>query len=153
MLIGLDDKLAFVDWIPQIKNRLEVGLTAGFNFNTVLSAEYVKADPGQGDSRTLDLWYKATHGQRKYALRHTEDPVTDFPSPIEPGVAYTVYNIHHGSNTKPDIANTIYTPYLEVVCIPALNVAGDDVNATLATFEARLNSWLTSGNNGVIVTL
>lgn len=151
MLIALDDKLAFVDWIPQVKNRLEVGLTSGFNVNTVRNEEYSQADPGQGDSRTLELWYKATHGQRKYALRNTEDPIIEFPSPFVAGTAYNVYNIHHSGQTKPDISNTIYTPYLEVVCIPALNVAGDAANDLIAAFEARMTTWLgVTGQSGIV---
>jgi len=153
ILIALDDKLAFVDLIPQVKNRLEVGLSSGFNSATVRNTEYVQADPGQGDSRTLELWYKATHGQRKYNLRHTEDPVTEFPSPFVSGTGYVTYAIHHGSTTKPDISNSIYTPYLEVVCIPALNVAGNDVNALIATFDSRLNTWLAAVGQSPIVTL
>lgn len=153
IIIGLDDKLAFVDWIPQVKNRLTVGLTQGFNQATVRNNEYVQADEGQGDGRTLDLLYKATHGQRKYNLRHTMDPVTDFPSPIVTTSKYRVFNILHGAFQKPDIANTVYVPSREIICIPEYDSDGTTTNPYIATFKSVLNNWLGSTNNGAIVSM
>lgn len=147
MFIGLDDKIAFVDYIPQRKNRLTVGLTTGFDVNTVRNLNANKPDEGQGDSRTLDLLYKATHGQRKYNLQHEEGhPVVSFPSPIVSGETYTVYNILHSATTKPDISNNIYTPFREVVCIPSSNTT------LISSWDSRINNWLASTKlNGSII--
>lgn len=149
MFIGLDDKIAFVDYIPQRKNRLTVGLTTGFDVNTVRNLNANKPDEGQGDARTLDLLYKATHGQRKYNLQHEEGhPIVSFPSPIVANETYTVYNILHSATTKPDISNNIYTPYREVVCIPSSNTT------LISSWDSRINNWLGSSKlNGAIVTL
>lgn len=143
LIMGLDDTLAFVDYIPQVKNRLEVGLTYGFDYTTVLNTEPVKADEGQGSGRVLDLLYKATEGQRKYNWRHTMDPVTDFASPYDTSMKYTVYNINHGQVTNPDMLGSVYTPLREIIAIPVYS-SGTTPNAYITTFEGYLNSWLGS---------
>jgi hypothetical protein len=153
MIIGLDEVPAFVDYVPQVKTRLVVGLSAGFDFNTVLNKEYVRADEGQGLSRQLDLLYKATAGQRKYSLNHVESPVIEFPSPIVNNLDYVVYNINHGANAVVDSLNTVYSPYREIVCIPRYST-GTTTNPYIATFDTLLNAWLGSNlTNNAIITL
>lgn len=154
MIIGLDERTAYVDYIPEVKTRVQVGLTAGFDFNTVQNTEFTFADEGQGQYRPLDLLYKATHGQRKYALRHTEDPVVNFPSPIVDGIGgYVVYNILHQNQEEVDTFNTIVSPYREIICIPRYTT-GTTTNNLIATFDGVLNNWLASTpTNGAIVSL
>lgn len=146
MIMGLDDKLSFVDYIPQVKNRLQIGLTRGFNYPVVYNDELVKADEGQGKGRVLDLLYKATQGQRKYNLRHVEDPIVNFPSPVVTTEKYNVFNILHGSTNTPDIASLTSSPYREIVCVPTSN-------ATLVTnFTNFMNAWLPLTGNEVVLT-
>lgn len=144
-LIALDSPTAYLDYIPQVETRLQVGLTAGFDTNVVLNAEQVAADPGAGIARKLDLLYKETQGQRKYNLRHEEIPVVEYPSPIDLSATYTVYNILHSKKSSTDIINQTVQPFREIVCIPS-------TNTTLITnFEAFFNTWLPlTGNNAII---
>ena len=147
LIMGLDDKLSFVDYIPQVKNRIEIGLTSGFNYPVVYNAELVQADEGQGKGRVLDLLYKATQGQRKYSLRHTEDPYVAFPSPIVTAEKYNVYNLLHGTTNNPDIASQTTMPYREIICVPTSNT-------TLITMiNTFFNAWLPSTGNNAIITL
>lgn len=148
VIMALDEKTAYVDLIPEVKVRLDIGLLAGFNYTTVRNAEYEQADEGQGVGRTLDLLYKATEGQRKYWLSHTEVPVIEFPSPIDTTLTYVTYNIRHGFNHQADYAHTIYQPLQETILIPS-------TNTTLVTnFDAALNNWLSSAqNNNAIIAL
>lgn len=146
-LIALDMPTAFLDYIPQTKVRLVVGLQGGFDTAVVLNSEVVKADPGQGDARTLDLLYKETEGQRKYNLRHENIPLTEYPSPIDLSLTYVVYNIMHSKKSSYDMINDGSMPMREIICIPT-------ANTTLITnFEAALNPWLASGDNQTLVTI
>lgn len=146
-LMALDSPTALLDYIPQIKNRLVVGLPAGFDTAVVLNSEVVKADPGQGDARTLDMLYKETEGQRKYNLRHESIPSMEYPSPIDLTLTYVVYNIMHGKRSSYDMINEGYMPMREIICIPT-------TNTTLITnFEAAINPWLASGDNQTLVTI
>ena len=145
-LMALNATTAFVDYIPQISTRMQVALVAGFGTG-VLNSEAIKADPGQGDARVLDLMYRETEGQRKYNLRHEEFPVIEYPSPIDLTAKYVVYNIMHGKVSATDIIHSTFQPFRELILIP-------NTNTTLITnFEAALNPWLASGDNQTIVTV
>lgn len=147
MLVALDDDLAYKDRIPQVKNRLQVGLTTGFDFNTVNHKQYEDAFEGVGQARALDILYKNTMGQRLYNLMHTEDPAPEFPSPIVTGVKYNVYNIEHVSFDQVDTFNRVDSPQKTIVCIP-------NTETTLVTnFDAWLNAWLASAGHPAIDTL
>lgn len=146
-LMATDAQPAFVDYIPYVKHRLTVGVTAGFDYNTVYSAEVVKSDEGSGYGRQLDMWYKDTQGQRKYNLKHTEFPIIEYPSPVSVGTNYTVYSIVHGKTTQPATGNFEFSPFQEIICIPASNTT------LITNWEALINSWLLSGDNQAIVTL
>lgn len=152
ILIGLDETLSYVDFIPQVKTRLEVGLVRGFAYPTVHNARYVAADEGQGSGRVLDLLYKATQGQRKYSLRHVEDPVVNFPSPFDVNQQYVVYNILHGKTEHIDTTNTDYSPLREIVAIPRYS-SGTTAHASIGLLDTALNGWLTSGGNPEILSV
>ncbi len=146
MLMALDETLAYSDKIPQVKVSLRSGLTYGFDYTKVYNEELVYADEGQGDGRTLDLLYKATHGQRKYSLNHVEDPVINFPSPVDTTATYTVYNITHGRTDMVDSLNLIYSPFREIILIPSSNT-------TLVTnLDTALNAFLASGSNQTVLS-
>lgn len=146
ILLALDRDQAFEDRIPQLKTRLDVALTSGFGTD-VYNEEEVQSSEGQGQGRVLDLWYKATHGQRKYNLDHTMDPVVEFPSPIDVDDAYNVYTIRHEDVNAVDTFNTVVSPMREILCIP-------DANTTLVTaIDNILGAWVASANGTGIVTL
>ncbi len=147
MLIGLDEVPVFVDFIPQVKTRLRTGFQSGFA-NTVRNLEAVVANEGQGVARVLDLLWKGTQGQRLYNLRHTEDPIPNFASPIDLSQNYVVYNIYHGSGAQIDTNNYVTAPYRELLCIPSGN------SSTISGLDTAFNSWLASSvNNSGIRTL
>lgn len=145
ILLALDRDQAFEDRVPQVKTRLQVGLTRGFDFNLVYNNEEVFASEGQGQGRWLDLWYKATHGQRKYNLDHTLDPVIEFPSPIDTADSYFQYTIIHEDVNQVNIGGTSVSPMREILLIP-------EENTNLVTaFEAVLDPWVASANGVGIV--
>lgn len=152
-IMSLDARQAYVDYVPEIKTSIRVGLTRGFDYLTVTNTNTVASDEGQGYSRQLELLYQATAGQRKYAQRHTEDPVVKFASPIVDGQTYHVYNVLHGSATQIDHANIDHQPFREIIAIPRYS-SGTTTNAVIATFETAINAYLaSSGSNATIVTL
>lgn len=146
MLVGLDEPTAFVDWIPQVKVRLEVSIPSGFDYTTVRYSHDNFPDEGQGTSRQLDLLYKATQGQRKYNLRHTQWPIVEFPSPIESGEQYNVYAIRHANHTQVDTFNLVDSQFVDYICIPTSFETLD--------LDSTLESWLESTPSaGTIITL
>lgn len=147
-IMATDERIAFVDYMPQVKVYLQVGLTAGFN-SAVNVAELVKGNEGQGYGRVLDLQYKATQGQRKYAGQHHEDPVINFPSPVLTTEKYVVYTINYGTPNPYSVFTGNSLPHKAIICIPAES-APTVTNALIATFDSTLNSWLTSTGNTVI---
>jgi len=153
MIIGLDDRTAYVDFIPEVKNRLNIGLTAGFDADTVNYVERSFANEGEGTARALDLWYKATQGQRKYFNRHDLDPVIDYPSPVDLTQKYVIYNIVHSEFHVVDTSSTTTTYLKSIVLIPQYST-GTTVNPLIATFDGIINSYLGSTvNNSAIVTI
>lgn len=151
-IMALDSKLAYIDRIAEVKNRLFVGLPAGFDYTTVSNVERVGPDEGQGYSRPLDLWYQATAGQRKYTQRHVEDPVINFPSPIVDGQQYVIYQITHGTTHQIDPNNITYSPKKEVILIPRYST-GTTTNPLIALFDTALNTWLPTTGNPVIANI
>jgi len=148
VLMALDETLAFNDRIPQVKVRLDVGLTRGFEFETVSNLEWEQADEGQGLGRVLDLQYQATQGQRKYTLRHTLDPVINYPSPVNKNEVYNTFTIMHEYYHQNSFwgGDTIYRR--EIVLVPNSSVA--NIIAVSTNLETYLNSFLASGNNGTV---
>lgn len=152
-IVALDAKLAFADHVAEIKTSLRVGLTRGFDYTTVSLVNTTSADEGQGYARQLELLYARTAGQRKYAQRHTEDPVVNFASPIVTDQTYNVFNISHGRLDNFGHSTSHYQPFREIVCIPRYST-GTTTNPLLATFRTAINAYLaTSGSNAAIVTL
>jgi hypothetical protein len=145
MILALDEDLAYEDRIPQVKIRLEVALTRGFDFNAVRHLQRVRAFEGTGESRVWDLMYRATHGQRKYMLDHTMDPVIEFPSPIDLTLNYTSYVIEHVNYQTVDTSNTVDAPQKTIILVPTANTT------LITSLNTALNSWLTSANGSVII--
>jgi hypothetical protein len=148
-VVGADAKTAFVDYIPQLKTRVRVGLNAGFDYKAVRVQESAFSGEGQGYGRALDLLYQETQGQRKYMQRHVSDPVINYPSPVDTNQQYTVYNIMHGSSEQIDTSNMVYSPYRELILIPRYST-GTTTNPLIALVDTALNSYLASGSNPAI---
>jgi hypothetical protein len=152
-IMALDRTTSYVDRIPEIKIRIRPGLNAGFNYNTVSLVERTLADEGQGYSRQLDILYKNTAGQRKYAQRHVVDPIIEYPSPIVAGGSYVVYNINHGrSEQVSSTGGAVYSPYREIICIPRFS-SGTTVHEAIGLLDAALNSYLSATTNPAIVVI
>lgn len=147
MLIALDNDLAYDDRIPQTKVRLDVGLTSGFDFDVVSHEEHEEASEGSGTGRAWDLWYKATHGQRKYNLDHRQDPVIEYPSPVNTAATYTSYTISHVDVNQIDTSNLSQSPQRSFILVPSSNTT------LVSAIDAAFNSWLASANGGAVVTL
>lgn len=151
-IVALDHNTTQIDRIPQVKVRLQVGLPAGFDTDLVSNIEAVKADEGQGYGRVLDLWYQTTQGQRKYTQRHTEDPVINFPSPVDTTQKYVTYVIQHGNISNPDIHSLVYAPKRDIVLIPRYST-GTTPHPSIALLDTALNSWLASSGNANVLNL
>jgi hypothetical protein len=143
-IMALDRKLSFEDRIPQIKVDIELGLRYGFDWQQVYHAKTSYAFEGENTARQLDLEYKATHGQRKYNLDHTLDPVVEFPSPIDLTTTYTRYNIEHRDIDQVDTFNVVESPQRLVVLIPTSG------STTISQFDSAINNWLESAGSDLI---
>jgi hypothetical protein len=154
MLVALDETAVYVDYIPQVKVRLQVGLTRGFDFNSVTNAQYVYADEGQGDGRSLNLLYNATQGQRKYNLRHEEFPVVNFnTAPFDTSITYVVFNILHSSARQVDTFHNILQPHREIIAVPTYS-SGTTPNDVITDLDTAFAAYLGSTtHNHAVVTL
>lgn len=144
MLIALDREEAFKDYIPQKKIRLDVGLTSGFDYATVAHAEHEEAFEGEGVGAQLAKWYDATHGQRKYNLQQTMDPIVNFPNPVDTADSYYVYVIEHADINQIDTSNTSGSPMREIILVP------DEGSTTVSELDTALTSWLASINQSLV---
>ncbi len=147
MLVALDTTPAYVDMIPQVRTRLQVGLTTGFDYSSVNHKQYEEAFEGHGQSRVLDILYQNTHGQRRYNLRHTMDPVIKFPSPIVADTQYVTYMVNHFDTTQVDTFNNVDSPQVAVTCIPSSETT------LISAFESMMNNWLSSNSHPSIDTV
>lgn len=145
MILALDSELAYEDRIPQVKTRLDIGLTVGFDFATVYHQENSYASEGSGEGRVWNLIYKATEGQRKYSLDHTMDPVIEFPSPVDEAEKYDSFIFEHYRVADIDTYNTINSPLKTIVLIPTAD------SGLSTAFENSMNSWLDSKDDSRIV--
>jgi len=114
----------------------------------------VYADEGQGDGRSLNLLYAATQGQRKYNLRHTEDPVVNFSTtPFSTSITYCVYNIQHSHARSVDTFNTVVQPRREIIAVPTYS-SGTTANNVITLLDTAFNAYLASTtHNTAIIAL
>ncbi len=146
-IMALDRPLAFEDRIPQIKNRIDLGMRMGFDYVQIYNVEVTPPNEGQGVARVLDLQYRATHGQRKYMLDHVTDPVIEFASPIDLTVTYVTYTIEHQDTNQIDTTNVATTAHKVKLLIPTAGTT------TISEFDTLFNAWLTAANGTTIVSL
>jgi hypothetical protein len=145
-ILALDEQRAYDDKVPQVKITLDLGLTLGFDFNTVYHSQDSLAFEGSGVGRILDLQYRGTHGQRKYNLDHTFDPVIEFPSPVDVDASYDTFIIQHVDFDQIDTSNFSGSPKKEIILIPT----GETASTNFTTY---MNSWLQSAGSLGFVTL
>jgi hypothetical protein len=138
-LIAVDRREVFDDEFIPLKTTLKLGLKAGFA-STVWADETSNAFEGNGTSRQLRLKYKATHGQRKYNLDHTQDPVVEFANPIVNGTTYTTYIIRHYDSAQVDTGNVVISPQTAYVAIPVADTT------TIGQFDTAINAYAASVN-------
>lgn len=143
-LLALDRKLVYDDKIPQVKNRLEVGLKAGFDFYRTYHREVSSAYEGQGQPRDLDIFWKNTYGQRKYNLQHEQIPVISYPSPVDTATTYVQYSILHGRIDQTDTTNLSSSPQKTIVWVPTADTT------TVTQLDAALTPYLASANVGLV---
>lgn len=145
MLVSLDRDLMWQDWVAQTKTRLDVALPNGFDYLTTYHQQVVTPTEGQGQPRQLDLWWRATEGQRLYNLRHSKDPIINYPSPIADNTTYTQYLIRHNNIKQVDVGNVVVGPKLEIALVPTANTA------LITLMDTVLGGWATSAN-GIGIT-
>jgi hypothetical protein len=150
-IIGMDEEVAFTDYVAQTKAVFETETPEGFASN-VTDRRLVFANEGQGYGRVLNLLYAATAGQRKYAGRHDMNPVIEYPSPVVEDTKYVVYNGTFENEMQIDSANISVSPHRVIVLIPAETTPAV-VNPLIATFDSTLNSWLGSNGHSAITTI
>lgn len=146
-VIGLDRIKAFIDYVPEVKRDVDFGVKSGWTVGQYTITKTTLPIEGQGSGVVLDLLYKATQGQRKYNLRNTEDPIVNYPSPVNTALNYVTYNITHAKLTPPDSYSTAYAPFRDIILIPSTETT------VITAFDTALNSWLQSGDNQPIVTI
>lgn len=138
MLVALDADLAWEDKVLPVKTRLQVGLTTGFDSTVVTNDEFSFASEGSGTGRVWDRLYRNSHGQRKYNLDHTLDPVVEFDSPVVTTTNYTSYVIEHVLQTQVDFSNTVDAAQKCIILVPSSETT------LITNLDTALNSWLAS---------
>lgn len=146
MIVALDRQVAYDDKVPHVKTYLTVGLKSGFDYNTTYYSRDNAGFEGQ-TARWINLWYKATFGQRRYNLDHTHDPVIEFPSPVDTSTTAGVYNtnydmyiIEHATVTQIDTSNLMESLKKEVILLPTTDTT------TKTELDTALNAWAASSN-------
>lgn len=142
LLLALDRNLSYIDYKSQVKIKLSVGLPKGFYDGTYHQEQSFPYE-GEGQGRALSLEYSATHGQRKYAGRHEEFPVINYPNPVDETLTYTRYIIEHVDRHQSNIGSNIVSPMRETILVPT----GD--TTTTAAIEAVLTPWLASVDKAI----
>lgn len=143
LIVGLDYIPAFRDYAIPRRTMLRVGAHRGFNVNTVQLKNVVAGDEGQGYGRQLNQRYLDTHGQRKYAQRHTLDPIAEFPSPFNVNTDYDVFAVHSITKFASPITSLDLQPFVTYVAIPSKDNSNND-NALITAFTNAMNSILGS---------
>lgn len=147
-VVALDRKLSYIDEIPQVKIDIDLGLRYGFDFNTVQKAQTSFPYEGQGTKRQMELWYKGTHGQRKYNLDHEMFPIIAYPSPFALDAANTTYNmciIESRRSAQVDTFNVVNSPMKTILV--STKASESSIISLLSNY---LTPWLTANNKPLI---
>lgn len=161
MLVAVDEPLSYIDRIPQRKVRLDVGLTSGFDYNSVTHAQREEAFEGSGSGRAWNIMYSNTHAQRKYTLRQrcewpfldggsdsgSLDSSTVGTSPIVNTTNYVSYVIESVESNMIDTSSISESPQKTIILIPSTETT------CIASIDGALASWLASANMPPVSTL
>jgi hypothetical protein len=154
LIMTLDRTPAIKDYDPTTKISMRVGLSYGFNYLATYLKEGSFAKEPQNGGRQLANMYKFTEGQRKYDLMSVEDPIVEFPNPIDPTETYNLLTIEHEYVEQIDHSHTSHSPMLEYILIPTTVKGVPDVGAgAFANLVTYLDSWLTSANKLTIQSI
>lgn len=119
LLMALDRDLAYEDRIPYVKNRIEVGLTEGFNSN-VTNIKIQKGQEGEGLKRQWDMYWKNSAGQRIYSnYRGFEAMKIEVPSPVVADY-YDVAIVEHFKVDTIGGTTNVVKPFKTIFLIPAV---------------------------------
>jgi len=147
VILSLDEATAFIDRVPQVKINLDLGLTAGFNYPTVLLKESQAADEGEGSGRFWKIYYEGTDGQRAYHTNRVEYPVIPQPQYVVETETYDAYIIEHGTNVETTLTEVSHNPMKTIILVPSSDTT------TKNQLEAVLNPWIQSAANLPFVSI
>lgn len=145
---AMDRNQVYNDRISHLKIRLDLGITAGWDYQQIHNEQTSYANEGQGTGRQLFLHYQATHGQRKYQGLHREVPAPNFPNPYGASISaatgtYVVYNITNADAHQVDTFNIVESPQRLIIAVPS----GD--STTISQWDAAIDSWLASAGSNL----
>ena len=127
VVMAYDDakSLAYVDDIPQVKERINVGLRQGFDTSVVTVDVGSYPDEGKGQGRALRLFYESTDGLRKYERTHPQlyGLSINYGNDIDVNDDYNVYAIYHNTEALVSDGTSGEHPHVTIVLIPCDQVA------------------------------
>jgi len=133
IVMAYDDaeSLAYIDTIPEHKERIDVGLRQGFNTAAVTVDVGSRPDEGQGQGRKLKLFYDSTDGLRKYQKTHPDlyAPNISYGNDIIETADYNVYAIEHDTDALVSDGTAGTHPHITIILIPC------DQTALIQSFE------------------
>jgi hypothetical protein len=163
LIMALDRDLAYEDRIPYVKNRVSVGLTSGFNTETVVKTKIQDPFEGQGLQRQLDKFWRDTAGGRIYNnYRGFETMRTEVPSPVTEKY-YDVVLLEHFRRDQIDGATTVTKPFrvylylpVTVAYVPVDGATPPSVTKTVDVGAAALvanilKPWVVSTSNPIVL--
>lgn len=138
ILVAVQDQAkAIYDKIAQVKTRIKVGLTKGFNASTrkvEVSAPY----EGKGLGREWKLYYNATAGLRNYngqELSGLDGGVIKYPDTIDENVNYAVYTVLHSDVDSTSQGTLSESPLVSIILVDATDTA------TKTAIQTALNPY------------
>ena len=119
------ETLAYIDTIPETKERTEINLRQGFDTAAVTVKVGSRPDEGQGQGRKLRLFYEATDALRKYEKTHPQlyAPSINYGNDIVETSDYNVYAIEHDTEALVSDGTSGTHPHITVVMVPCGDTA------------------------------
>jgi hypothetical protein len=122
IVMAYDDAktLAYLDEIPETKERIDVGLRQGFDTVAVTVDEGSYPDEGNGQGRKLRLFYESTDGLRKYEKTHPSlyGLSVNYGNDIIATTDYNVYAIYHDTEALVSDGTSGEHPHVTIVLVP-----------------------------------
>jgi hypothetical protein len=139
VILGLTETEAFIDRMPFLATKLDIGLKDGFDFPTVLQVASQLADEGEGTGRQWKIYYEATDGQRAYTQNRDLYPVITPPAYVDLNESYTAYIIQHNDVHDFGLDSDLRSPMKTIILVPSSDTT------TQAQLKAVLNPYINSG--------